>query len=297
MAVGVTIVTNSYNCKKLIFRFLDSLKKTSYKPFEVIVNDNGSIDNTLTEGRKKYKWVKWIDSGPDNLGWGGAYNVSFKAAKKGNHIVLMDSDVVPDKDMIKRLVDRLNSDKKIGIVTPMILYMSDHNWVNQAGAEVDLLTGRVHIGWGPKKDFLEAKPVQNSGTALLISRAVIEKIGGFDNWFTGYLDPDYCLRALRAGLTTWYEPTAIAYHDQSKDKEVWGPRIFNRAYMVGRNRTLFMRRHGKNIFVYLLFIPPLLAYYLKEALTYGVFPKWLELVHGTFAGFFYPLNKRNKITL
>lgn len=296
MAVGVTVVSNSYNCKKLIFRLLDNVKKSSYKNIEVVINDNGSTDNTLVEGKKKYKWVKWVDSGVVNLGWGGAYNVSISHAKRGNHIMLMDSDVVPHKDMITNLMKCFDN-PKVGIVTPMIVYLNDHNWVNQAGAEVNLWTGKVTIGWGAKKNFKESKRVQNSGTAILIRNEVIQKIGGFDNWFTGYLDPDYCLRALKAGFITWYEASATAYHDQSKDKEIWGPRLFKRAYLVGRNRTLFMRRHGKNIFIYILFTPMLLAYYLMESIKYGLVADWFKMVQGTVAGFFHPLSSRNKIIL
>jgi len=297
MAVGVSVVSNSFNCKKLIFRLLNALKKSSSKGIEVVVVDNGSVDGTLKEGKRKYKWVKWVDAGIKNLGWGGAYNVGFALSKKGNHVLLIDSDVVPEKDMVEKLLRRLDFNQKIGIVTPMILYLSDKKWVNQAGAEVNLWTGKVNIGWGPKEKFLVPKKVQNSGTVLLIRNKVIEKVGGFDNWFTGYLDPDYCLRAAKAGYETWYEARAIAYHDQSNDKKVWGPRIFNRAYLVGRNRTLFMRRHGKNILVYIVFIPVLWTYYLKEAINYGLLPKWFELVKGTLAGFIYPLSRRSKILL
>lgn len=60
---GVSVVIPSYNCKKILFRLLDSLKKSDHPVLEVIVVDNGSKDKTLNEGRKKYSWVKWIDAG------------------------------------------------------------------------------------------------------------------------------------------------------------------------------------------------------------------------------------------
>src|SRR3989344_5637005 len=217
--------------------------------------------------------------------------------KKGNHFLYIDSDVVIEKDMIQNLVVRLDIDSKTGIVTPMILYLSDKNWVNQAGANVDLLTGKVSVGWGPKKDFLIPKEVQNSGTVMLMKNKVVEKIGAFEDWFMCYFDPDYCLRARKEGFSMWYEPGAIAYHDQSKNENIWRPRVLSRAYLLGRNRTLFMRKHGQNIFAYILFVPLLFGYYLLESLRFGIFPKWLELVFGTAVGFFYPLKKGNFIKL
>ncbi|HEX7042064.1 MAG TPA: glycosyltransferase family 2 protein [Patescibacteria group bacterium] len=296
MSQGVSIVIPSYNCKKVLFRLLLSLKKSDYKKFEVLVVDNGSRDNTLKDGKKKFRWVRWIDGGQENIGQTGTYNLGFAHAKKGNHIMMIDSDVVVDKKMINNLVGRLDKDKKIGIVTPMVLYLNDKNWVNQAGASVDLTTGKVSIGWGAKENYLEAKEVQNSGTVMLFRNKVVEKIGGFDDWFLCYFDPDYCLRAKKAGFSTWYEPSAICYHDQSKDPTVWRPRVLSRAYLLGRNRTLFMRRHG-NVIGYLLFLPLLFGYYFVETLRFGIFPKWIELVRGTVVGFFYPLNKGNKIPL
>lgn len=292
---GVSAVIPSFNDKNKVFKLLDSLKKSNYPFLELLVVVNGSED-TLIEGRKKYKLVKWIDAGRINIGQTGCYNLGFAHAKKTNHILYIDSDVTVDKNMISKLVQRGSSDPKIGIVTPMILYLSDKNFVNQAGATVNLITGQVKVGWGPKKNFLQPKQVQNSGTVMLFKREVVNKIGGMDNWFLCYFDPDYCLRAKRAGYSTWYEPLAIAYHDQSKDEAIWRPRVLNRAYLLGRNRILFMRKHG-NIFSFSLFLPALLGYYLVESIRFGKINKFFELLGGTIVGYFYPLHKNIYIPL
>lgn len=292
---GVSAVIPSYNDKEKVFRLLDSLKKSTYPNLEVIVVVNGTKE-TLIEGRKKYKLVRWIDAGRENIGQTGCYNLGFAYAKPRNDILYIDSDVVVEKQMVTKLVERAESDEKIGIVTPMILYLSDKNWVNQAGAEVNLITGRVKVGWGPKKDFLQGHQVQNSGTVMLFKRQVVDKIGGVDNWFLCYFDPDYCLRARKEGFLTWYEPKAIAYHDQSKDPDVWRPRVLGRAYLLGRNRVLFMRRHG-NIITFTLFLPLLLLYYFFETIRFGNLEKFFELLWGSIVGYFYPLKKGNYMPL
>lgn len=292
---GVSAVIPSYNDKEKVFRLIDSLKKSNYPNLEIIVSVNGRED-TLIEGRKKYIKVKWIDAGRENIGQTGCYNLGFAHAKKTNRILFVDSDVVIEKNMVKRLVKALDSNRKIGIVTPMILYLNDKDWVNQAGSYVDLFSGRVQVGWGPKKNFLKGKEVQNSGTVMLISRKVIDEIGGFDNWFLCYFDPDYCLRAKKAGYMTWYAPKAICYHDQSKDPSVWRPRVLGRAYLLGRNRVLFMRKHG-NILTFSFFLPFILAYYLIETIRFNQIRKFFELTFGSFAGYFYPLKKGNFIPL
>lgn len=288
---GVTILIPSYNDKEKVYHLLDSLKKSTYTDLEVIVIVGGT-ENTLIEGPKKYPYVKWIDSfASSDVGQTGRYNLGFAYANPKNHIMMIDSDVVVEEDMVSKVVKRLESKANIGIVTPMILYLNDKNWVNQAGAEVNLWTGKVSIGWGPKDKYLKPKKVQNSGTAMIFKRDLVDKIGCFEDWYMCYFDPDYCVRAAKAGFEMWYEPSAVCYHDQSKDQAVWGPRVLSRAWLLGKNRTLFMRKHGKSIFIYCLFLLPLFVYYFLEAKKYKILPKWFELLSGTIAGFFYPVNK------
>lgn len=294
---GITVLIPTYNDKTKVYRLLDSVKKSSYPNLEIIVIVGGN-ENTLTEGPKKYPKVRWISSfGPNDVGQTGRYNLGFIYANPQNHITMIDSDVVIAKDMISRLVECLESDKKIGIVTPMILYLNDKNWVNQAGANVDLWTGKVSVGWGSKKNYSKRKQVQNSGTVMLFKRELINKIGCFEDWYMCYFDPDYCVRAAKAGYQTWYEPKAICFHDQSKDQAVWGPRVLSRAWLLGRNRTLFMRKHGKNLLIYILFLFPLLGYYFVESWKYKILPKWFELVRGTIVGFFSPVNRDTYIPI
>ncbi len=293
---GVSAIIPSYNGKKLVFRLIDSLKKSTYPKLEILVVDNGSKDGTLAEGRKKYPLVKWIDAGEKNIGQTGCYNLGFAHANSDNHLLYIDADVMVDRQMVTKLVEVTEQNSQVGIVTPMILYLSDKSWVNQAGASVNLITGQVKVGWGPKQDYSIAKPVQNSGTVMLFTRPVVNKIGGVEDWFMCYFDPDYCLRAKRAGFITWYAPEAIAYHDQSKDPAVWRPRVMSRAYLLGRNRVLFMRRHG-NIFTFSLFLPLILGYYLLESIKFGKLTKFFELVWGSLIGYFYPLSQSNYVKL
>lgn len=288
---GVTILIPSYNDKAKVYRLLNSLKKSDYSNLKVIVIVGGA-ENTLTEGPRKYPWVKWVDShAAVDVGQTGRYNLGFAYTNSKNHIMMIDSDVVVEKDMVSKLVRCLEQDSKIGIVTPMILYLNDRNWINQAGANVDLWTGKVSVGWGNKEDFLESKQVQNSGTVMLFKRELVNKIGCFEDWYMCYFDPDYCIRGAKAGYKTWYEPAAVCYHDQSKDPDSWRPRVLSRAWLLGRNRTLFMRKHGKNLLIYILFLFPLLGYYFIESWRYKILTRWFELVQGTIVGFFSPVNR------
>lgn len=294
---SVGAVIPSFNCKKNLFRLIKSLNESGYKNLKIFVVDNGSKDQTLTEGKRKFKDVIWIDAGQLNIGQTGCYNIGFANSKINDFTLYVDSDVVVEPGMIQELIKRANVNRKVGIVTPMILYLNNNNLVNQAGAEVNLNTGRVKVGWGPKDQYLNSMVVQNSGTAMIIKKEVIKKIGAFEDWFLCYFDSDYCLRANNVGFETWYEPKAICYHDQSSDPHIWRPRVIQRAYLLGRNRVLFMRRHGKNILLFILYLFPLLGYYFYESIKFNQMDKFIKLLFGTIVGFFYPLKKGNYIPL
>ena len=93
---GVSAVIPSFNDKEKVFRLLDSLKKSTYPKLEVIVVVNG-LEETILEGSKSYKWVKWVDGGRVNIGQTGCYNLGLAHIKSGRHFLYIDSDVIVEK--------------------------------------------------------------------------------------------------------------------------------------------------------------------------------------------------------
>ncbi len=286
----VSVIIPSYNCSGNLRRLLDSLHAVDYPAMEVLVVDNGSTDGTVEALRQAYPWVHLVDAGPVNIGQTGCYNLGMHMADPASaHLILIDSDVVVARDMVGELVTAAASSPEIGIVTPMVLYLSEPNWVHQAGATVDLDTGKVTVGWGPAEQFQHAREVQNSGTVLLVKRTVIDRIGGLDDWFMCFFDADFCLRAKRAGFKTWYAPRARCYHDQEIDPAVWRPRVLSRSYLLGRNRVLFMRRHARRFWLFLLLLPGYVVYYAFEAFRWRQPLQLVKMTHGFLVGLWHPL--------
>ena len=85
-----TICITSYNRANTIGRTLESLRRQSYKDFEVIVVDDGSIDNT-SRVVSKYNDLNLQYIYKANGGKYTALNVGIKAAK-GFMFVILDSD-------------------------------------------------------------------------------------------------------------------------------------------------------------------------------------------------------------
>lgn len=76
----VSVVVPNWNGKDILGKCLDSLQTQSYRPAEIIVVENGSIDGSAEYIAKHYPEVALIVE-PENLGFAGGVNVGIKAAK------------------------------------------------------------------------------------------------------------------------------------------------------------------------------------------------------------------------
>lgn len=79
------------------------------KPFEVIIVDDGSTDQTpdlLKKGQEKYPWLRILRMGR-NGGQSAAFDAGFKAAR-GEIIATIDADLQNDPEEIPRLLTMLD---------------------------------------------------------------------------------------------------------------------------------------------------------------------------------------------
>jgi hypothetical protein len=94
-------------------------------------------------------------------------------------------------------------------------------------------------------DERPAEPVEADwmlGACLLMRRAMLEEIGGWDPGFRHYVeDIDFCYRAARAGWERWFVPNAVVRHS-------WA-RVTDRRFLTrhtlwhARGMARFVRKH------------------------------------------------------
>ena len=58
----ISVVIPTYNRKHTLPRALDSVLAQSYKPFEIIVIDDGSSDGTIDMIKSKYPSIKLLEN-------------------------------------------------------------------------------------------------------------------------------------------------------------------------------------------------------------------------------------------
>jgi GT2 family glycosyltransferase len=150
------------------------------------------------------------------------------------------------RDWIRRLGERLDEDRRAGIVGPKLVYPFEPYRVQCAGVAV-APSGRVKfMGRGEPRDAPEhnrGREVQCLISAcFMVSRAVIDEAGGFDEAFNPveYEDFDLCYRARSAGYVVLYEPSVEMYHFESVTTA--GTAALPNTYLIIKNGLLFKRR-------------------------------------------------------
>ncbi len=100
----ITIGVSAYNRENFLPECLDSLLGQSYSNIEIIVVDDGSVDNTRKLVTEKYPQVRYIYK--ENGGDASAKNLAAQEAK-GEFIVFNDSDDLFYPDAVEKLYEAL----------------------------------------------------------------------------------------------------------------------------------------------------------------------------------------------
>lgn len=253
MNIDISFITVNYNGFKDTCDLIDSI------PFkgnmEVIVVDNGSIEDEVALILQRYPQVKTIRSNK-NLGFAGGNNLGIKAAN-GKYLFLINNDTIFKDYNVQSLIDRLESSPTIGMVCPKIRFARGNNPVQFAGYTLlsKMTVRNQAIGYGEKDEGQYDTPHPTPyahGAAMLIKREAIEKVGLMPEcYFLYYEELDWSMMFTRAGYEIWYDPACTIYHKESQSTGQDSPL---RTYYITRNRLLLVKRNWHGLTKYLSYI-------------------------------------------
>ncbi|WP_429809852.1 glycosyltransferase family 2 protein [Ensifer sp. B1-9] len=221
----VSIIVPTRDQKKVLQKCIDSIiRKTTYDRYEIIVIDNGSIDDDAVLYLKELSELRILKvlSCPGDFNYSKLNNDAARVAK-GDVLCLLNNDIeVASPDWLDELVSIALQDN-VGCVGPKLLYPGGR--IQHAG----VVTGIGGVAGHPYKYakgnhsgyfsnlYLHRNVSAVTGACLVVTRKIFEEVGGLDerNLTVAFNDVDFCLRVLGAGYRNVFTPFAKLLHHES----------------------------------------------------------------------------------
>lgn len=202
-------------------RCIETLKRTTYSPFEVIVADNNSSDGSLDYLRQNHPEIQLFPI-QENLGYSGAYNAVIPKVS-GDFLVLLNFDVEVEPEWLDQAIELFVSESDLAAVQPKLRSMQNHELLEYAGGSGGFIDayGYPYVR-GRIFDVLEEDTGQYddvipihwaSGAALIVRKSAYETVGGLDNDFFLHMEElDLCWRFWLSGWKVKVAPKGVIYH-------------------------------------------------------------------------------------
>jgi GT2 family glycosyltransferase len=235
----VTVVIPTLAADARLQECVAALEKQTQRDFEVIVVDNSGSGAVRRNGAAGVG-ARVIEE-PRNLGFGAAINDACRQSHS-RYLATLNDDAAPHPGWLAALVSAIEARPDVGMCASQVrLYGED--LLDSAGMLVS--------GDGSSKQRGHARPPKffpvmeevlfPSGSAALYRRAMLDRIGGFDEAFFLYCeDTDLGLRARWAGWRSLYVPEAVVEHHYSHSA---GRASRLKAYYVERNRLFVLAKN------------------------------------------------------
>lgn len=187
-SVSVYVVIVVYNPREWIDRCFSSLRESSIHVKTVVI-DNGSIDGSQEIIKENYPEVEFHQA-KKNLGFGLGNNIGIKMAYDAGaeYVFLLNQDAWVEPDTIELLKNKMQEDSSYGVLSPMHLNGNgdalDFNFSTYIEPSFcsDLYSD-IYL----KREINRIYNVQFvNAAAWMMSRACIDKVGGFSPSFFHY---------------------------------------------------------------------------------------------------------------
>jgi GT2 family glycosyltransferase/tetratricopeptide (TPR) repeat protein len=196
-------------------RCLASIERHTRLPYELILVDNGSTDDTpdyLRRYAASHADVQVIRN-LKNLGFATGNNQGLAVAQ-GECVVLLNNDTVVTENWLSRMLAALQQHPNVGVVGPRSNRVLGQQQVENPGyTTLDELPAFA-ADWGACHANQSRVANRVVGFCLLARRLVVDRIGGLDEQFGSgnFEDDDFCIRAHLAGFETRIADDSFVHH-------------------------------------------------------------------------------------
>ena len=226
----LSIVILSYNTCDLLRDCLFSLEKVKNEVnFEVIVSDNGSVDDSAEMVKKEFPWIEKVIRIGKNLGFAQGNNRA-KMYVSGKYVLFLNSDTLVGKDALRETVNYLDKHNEVGAITCRLVLPSGRldkdarrsfitPWIGLTHIFLKLdrlfpnsrLFSRYWYGYISPSEIHEVDAIQ--GAFFLTRKRILDDLGWFDeDYFLDGEDIDLSWQIKQNGWKIMYYPKVSITH-------------------------------------------------------------------------------------
>ena len=176
----VSIIILNYNAGDLLNNCVDSIFKSGYDNFEVIVVDNNSKDNSHLDCKKKFNEITLIENS-ENFGFCKGNNIGISHAN-GEFIIIINPDTIVTPSWINEFL-KAYQENGDGIYQPKILSLDDKKTILSTGNMIHLFGFGFARDKGNEKSSVSEnveKITYPSGTCIFTTKVLLKKLGMLD---------------------------------------------------------------------------------------------------------------------
>ncbi|HEX5943574.1 MAG TPA: glycosyltransferase family 2 protein [Anaerolineales bacterium] len=212
----ISIVIVYWNSAQYLPRCLDCLTRQTFRDFEVILIDNGSLDKVSDGLEQKYASLHLrVERLASNLGFAKANNMGARLAR-GTWLALLNTDAFPTPDWLETLYQTAKRSPEFSFFSSRQIQFDQPDILDGSGDEYHIsgLAWRRFYNY-PARDYglNEEEVFSACAAAAIYNRDDFLKVGGFDEDFFSYFeDVDLSFRLRLAGGRCLYVPQAVVHH-------------------------------------------------------------------------------------
>ena len=246
----IAVIILNWNGVEMLREFLPKvLASTDLSIADVIVADNGSVDDSLSCLSSQFPEVGVIDLGK-NYGYAEGYNRAI-ATTCYLYTVLLNSDVATAEGWLPPLYRHMEDHPEVGACQPKILSYDNPGQFEYAGACGGFIDkngfpycrGRLFSTIeNDNGQYDDIRPIfWASGAALMVRSSLYTQVGGLDRDFFAHMEEiDLCWRIHLNGYHINVVPQSKVYHLGGGTLSATNPR---KTYLNFRNNLLLLHKN------------------------------------------------------
>jgi glycosyltransferase involved in cell wall biosynthesis len=243
MAASVTVIIPSYNYGRFIAEAIDSALRQTLVPKEIIVVDDGSVDDTAEVVAGFGEQVRYIRQ--ENAGVCVARNRGV-AESTGELIAFLDADDIWEPTKLEKQAELFEQGGRIGLV-----HCGMREFDSESGETIALHTEGMDGEVAVELLLWERPVIVGPGGTIMVSRDAFSAVGGFDPRQKCGEDWDLCYRIARRYRVGFvreplvnYRSHGAAAHRNVREMERGMGLFYQKAFADGGPEVAALRRRA-----------------------------------------------------